>query len=81
MIFTQYIGMGQMIQTLLENRYGIQVPFLRGSTPKESEIKWWKLSKTAISRFHPLSQSGRYGPQFNGGQSRHSLRSLVESGG
>lgn len=35
LIFTQYIGMGQMMQTLLENRYGIQVPFLRGSTSKE----------------------------------------------
>lgn len=34
LIFTQYISMGKMMQTLLENRYGIQVPFLRGSTPK-----------------------------------------------
>lgn len=35
LIFTQYIGMGKMIQTVLEKRYGIQVPFLRGSTPKK----------------------------------------------
>ena len=35
LIFTQYIGMGEMIQSVLEDRYEIRVPFLRGSTTKE----------------------------------------------
>ncbi|MFK4998763.1 hypothetical protein ACI2OX_19970 [Bacillus sp. N9] len=26
-IFTQYIGMGEMIRTVLQNRYGVSVPF------------------------------------------------------
>ena len=34
LIFTQYIGMGEIIQTVLEKRYGIEVPFMNGSTPK-----------------------------------------------
>ncbi len=34
LIFTQYIGMGQMIQTLLEKRFSITVPFLNGSMRK-----------------------------------------------
>ncbi|MBS4200671.1 DEAD/DEAH box helicase [Bacillus sp. FJAT-49732] len=33
-IFTQYIGMGEMIRSILEKRYGIKVPFLNGSMPK-----------------------------------------------
>lgn len=33
-IFTQYIGMGEMIRSILEKRYGITVPFLNGSMPK-----------------------------------------------
>ena len=34
LIFTQYIGMGNMIKELLEKRHGIQVPFLNGSANK-----------------------------------------------
>ncbi|MEW9500814.1 DEAD/DEAH box helicase [Jeotgalibacillus marinus] len=33
-IFTQYISMGNMIKRALENEYGVTVPFLNGSTPK-----------------------------------------------
>ncbi|MDQ0269222.1 DEAD/DEAH box helicase [Cytobacillus purgationiresistens] len=34
LIFTQYIEMGRMIQTMLEEKYGFDVPFLNGSVPK-----------------------------------------------
>jgi SNF2 family DNA or RNA helicase len=34
LIFTQYIGMGEMIQNVLQEEYGISVPFLNGSMPK-----------------------------------------------
>jgi SNF2 family DNA or RNA helicase len=34
LIFTQYIGMGEMIQHILQEEYGITVPFLNGSMPK-----------------------------------------------
>ena len=34
LIFTQYIGMGKMIQQLLEQQFGEQVMFLNGSVPK-----------------------------------------------
>lgn len=33
-IFTQYIGMGEMIRSVLQKRYDIKVPFLNGSMPK-----------------------------------------------
>lgn len=36
LIFTQYIGMGEMIQTILEKRFSITVPFLNGSMPKST---------------------------------------------
>ncbi|WP_409303126.1 DEAD/DEAH box helicase [Peribacillus sp. SCS-155] len=35
LIFTQYIGMGNMIKELLEKRYGMEVPFLNGSNNKQ----------------------------------------------
>ncbi|MFJ8259016.1 DEAD/DEAH box helicase [Peribacillus asahii] len=35
LIFTQYIGMGNMMKELLEKRYGIDVPFLNGSANKK----------------------------------------------
>jgi len=35
LIFTQYIGMGQMIQSLLQQEYGHEVPFLTGSLGKK----------------------------------------------
>ncbi|WP_050183341.1 DEAD/DEAH box helicase [Domibacillus robiginosus] len=35
LIFTQYIGMGEMIQRELSETFGIHVPFLNGSTPKQ----------------------------------------------
>ncbi|WP_108668901.1 DEAD/DEAH box helicase [Peribacillus acanthi] len=35
LIFTQYIGMGEMMQELLQQEYGIKVPFLNGSLPKK----------------------------------------------
>ncbi|WP_100332451.1 DEAD/DEAH box helicase [Bacillus xiapuensis] len=35
LIFTQYIGMGELIQREIERRFGIAVPFLNGSTSKE----------------------------------------------
>jgi len=34
LIFTQYIGMGEMIQKLLHERFGLSVPFLNGSMTK-----------------------------------------------
>lgn len=34
LIFTQYIGMGEMIQKLLYERFNLSVPFLNGSMPK-----------------------------------------------
>ncbi|RFU66806.1 DEAD/DEAH box helicase [Bacillus sp. V59.32b] len=35
LIFTQYIGMGNMMKELLERRYGFEVPFLNGSSGKK----------------------------------------------
>lgn len=35
LIFTQYIGMGQLIQSLLQQEYGHEVPFLTGSLGKK----------------------------------------------
>lgn len=35
LIFTQYIGMGNMMKKLLEHRYGIEIPFLNGSANKK----------------------------------------------
>ncbi|WP_026693136.1 DEAD/DEAH box helicase [Peribacillus kribbensis] len=34
LIFTQYIGMGEMMKNLLQERFGLDVPFLNGSMPK-----------------------------------------------
>lgn len=34
LIFTQYIEMGHMIQTMLKDEYNLEVPFLNGSVPK-----------------------------------------------
>jgi len=34
LIFTQYIGMGKMIQTMIKEEFGLDVPFLNGSVPK-----------------------------------------------
>ena len=34
LIFTQYIGMGQMIQRMIKEEFGLEVPFLNGSVPK-----------------------------------------------
>lgn len=39
LIFTQYIGMGKMIQHELAREFGIKVPFLNGSTPKQERDK------------------------------------------
>ncbi|KMY51929.1 DEAD/DEAH box helicase [Peribacillus loiseleuriae] len=44
LIFTQYIGMGNMMKELLEKRYNIEVPFLNGSASKAQR-------DTMISRF------------------------------
>ncbi|WP_338751937.1 DEAD/DEAH box helicase [Bacillus sp. FJAT-52991] len=35
LIFTQYIGMGEMIQQEIERRFHVKVPFLNGSTSKD----------------------------------------------
>ncbi|MFZ0444841.1 MAG: DEAD/DEAH box helicase [Bacillus sp. (in: firmicutes)] len=35
LIFTQYIGMGHMIQQMLRDEFDIEVPFLNGSVPKQ----------------------------------------------
>lgn len=35
LIFTQYIGMGNMMKRLLEKKYGVEVPFLNGSMNKK----------------------------------------------
>jgi SNF2 family DNA or RNA helicase len=34
LIFTQYIGMGEMIRALVKRKFGVDVPFLNGSVPK-----------------------------------------------
>jgi SNF2 family DNA or RNA helicase len=34
LIFTQYIGMGQMIRQMMKELFGLDVPFLNGSMPK-----------------------------------------------
>ncbi|MCM3586923.1 DEAD/DEAH box helicase [Mesobacillus maritimus] len=34
LIFTQYIGMGEMIRKVLQKEFGVDVPFLHGSLPK-----------------------------------------------
>ncbi|MEM1502802.1 DEAD/DEAH box helicase [Domibacillus sp. 8LH] len=39
LIFTQYIGMGEMIQRELSGAFGIEVPFLNGATPKQERDK------------------------------------------
>ncbi|MBA9027842.1 DEAD/DEAH box helicase [Peribacillus huizhouensis] len=44
LIFTQYIGMGNMMKELLEKRYNIEVPFLNGSASKAQR-------DTMIARF------------------------------
>ncbi|MFS0637326.1 DEAD/DEAH box helicase [Mesobacillus foraminis] len=33
-IFTQYLGMGEMIRSVLKKEFGVEVPFLHGSLPK-----------------------------------------------
>jgi SNF2 family DNA or RNA helicase len=35
LIFTQYLEMGEMIRRLLRDRFGVEVPFLNGSVPKQ----------------------------------------------
>jgi SNF2 family DNA or RNA helicase len=35
LIFTQYISMGEMIQQVIGEQFGIEVPFLNGSMPKQ----------------------------------------------
>ena len=35
LVFTQYIGMGEMIAKVLEEEFNIEVPFLNGSLPKQ----------------------------------------------
>ncbi|MEG6575428.1 DEAD/DEAH box helicase [Caldibacillus debilis] len=39
LIFTQYIGMGEMIKAALEKRYKIEIPFLNGSLNKAARDK------------------------------------------
>ncbi|OAH54453.1 ATP-dependent helicase [Domibacillus aminovorans] len=39
LIFTQYIGMGNMIQREITDTFGIDVPFLNGATPKQERDK------------------------------------------
>lgn len=40
LIFTQYIGMGTMIQSVLKERYDVSVPFLNGSMPKSKRDEY-----------------------------------------
>lgn len=35
LIFTQYVDMGKQLQKLLENRLGMEVPYLHGGVPKQ----------------------------------------------
>jgi len=35
LIFTQYIGMGEMIQKVFEREFGVKIPFLNGSVSKQ----------------------------------------------
>ncbi|MFP3326032.1 hypothetical protein R0K05_23555, partial [Planococcus sp. SIMBA_160] len=35
LIFTQYIGMGNMMKELLEKRHGLEVPLLNGTANKK----------------------------------------------
>lgn len=39
LIFTQFLGMGELIQQLIQERYGIDTPFLQGSTTKQKRDK------------------------------------------
>ncbi|MDM5190820.1 DEAD/DEAH box helicase [Bacillus sp. DX4.1] len=39
LIFTQYIGMGNMLKTILEEKFGQRVLFLNGSVPKKERDK------------------------------------------
>lgn len=40
LIFTQYIGMGKLLQRVLYDRYKLEVPFLNGSVPKAKRDDW-----------------------------------------
>jgi SNF2 family DNA or RNA helicase len=39
LIFTQYISMGEMIQRVMKDKFGVDVPFLNGSTSKTQRDK------------------------------------------
>ncbi|MCZ2971135.1 SWF/SNF helicase family protein, partial [Acinetobacter baumannii] len=39
LIFTQYIGMGNMLKRVLEEKFGQRVLFLNGSVPKKDRDK------------------------------------------
>lgn len=40
LIFTQYLGMGEMIRGMLEKKFSIKVPFLNGSMPKSKRDEY-----------------------------------------
>ncbi|WP_243299374.1 DEAD/DEAH box helicase [Bacillus litorisediminis] len=40
LIFTQYIGMGQLLQQVMKKRYRMDIPFLNGSVPKQQRDRW-----------------------------------------
>ncbi|KUP04128.1 ATP-dependent helicase [Bacillus coahuilensis p1.1.43] len=39
LVFTQYIGMGEMIQDYVKKQFGVHAPFLNGSMPKQQRDK------------------------------------------
>ncbi len=42
LVFTQYIGMGEMIQRVLREKFNIEAPFLNGSMPKNKRDEYVK---------------------------------------
>lgn len=40
LLFTQYIGMGKLLQQVMKNRYRMDIPFLNGAVPKQQRDVW-----------------------------------------
>ena len=74
LIFTQYIDMGEMIRQMVKKKFGVEVPFLNGSVPKtqrDSMIERFQNREFPI--FLLSLEGGRYGAEFDGGESCDSL--------
>ena len=74
LIFTQYIGMGQMIQRMIKEEFGLDVPFLNGSVPKhQRDAMITKFQDREFPILPAFLKSRRNRAQLNRSQSRHSL--------